>query len=141
MKKQRGAVLLRLARGLLTAVGVTLLGMLAMAVAILFAGLTDRGLTVLNQVLKLLAIGLGVWLAVGRGGERGLATGAAVAALYMVLGYACYCGFGGMPFAWDEMLTEILLGATFGAIFGAVLANLPARQKRPRARAARPVRT
>lgn len=125
---RRGAAV-ALARGLLSAVGVTLLGMAIVAALALAAKVSDGVIMALNQVIKLAAIVLGALAAVGRGGERGFITGMALAILYMALGYAMYVALGGNAFSVREMLGEILLGAAVGAIAGAVLANMKPRRR------------
>ena len=125
---RRGAAV-ALARGLLSAVGVTLLGMTIIAALALAAKVSDGVIMALNQVIKLAAIVLGALAAVGRGGERGFITGMALAILYMALGYAMYVALGGNAFSVREMLGEILLGAAVGAISGAVLANMKPRRR------------
>ena len=50
---------------------------------------------------------VGVRVTVGRGGRRGFVTGAALAGLYMSLGYAASCGFGGLPFSPAGMLSML----------------------------------
>ena len=125
---RRGAAV-ALARGLLSAVGVTLLGMAIVAALALAAKVSDGVIMALNQAIKLAAIVLGALAAVGRGGERGFITGMALAILYMAMGYAMYVALGGNVFSVREMLGEILLGAAVGAIAGAVLANMKPRRR------------
>ena len=129
--KERARVLRALARGLLAAIGVTLAGMLVLSAAILFLDISDRALYIGNQLLKLLAILTGVRFAVGVGGEQGLVTGAVVAAVYMICGYASYCALGGAAFSAKSMLAEIGVGALIGAAVGMLLANLKPRRKKP----------
>lgn len=135
MKKSRGQVALALLKGLLAAIALTLVLMTALAAAVVFLRISDGWLRALNQLLKVAAILTGVYLAVGRGGQRGFITGMALAMLYMVLGYAGYILLGGGAYDTADMLGEILLGAAIGSIAGATLANLPAGGKR-KARAA-----
>ncbi len=130
MAKSRIQVLMRMLKGLLAAVGLTLLLIACVTAAVVFLGVSDGLLTALNQLMKLAAILLGVRLAVGRGGERGFLTGMALAATYMILGYAGYVLLGGSAFSVADMLGEILIGAAVGAIAGAVLANLPPKGRR-----------
>ncbi|MBQ2957503.1 MAG: TIGR04086 family membrane protein [Clostridia bacterium] len=132
---RRGAVK-AIIRGLGTAVMVTVPGILLLALLVVYAQLSDGGLTALNQALKLGAVFAGAWAAVGRGGTRGLALGAAVGLLYIALGY-------GVCALWDELLIsgpvlamEFLLGALLGGVSGALAANLPARGGRMRRRTA-----
>ena len=71
MKKRRLGAAAALAKGLIAAVLVTLLGMLLMAAAVIFIGMGDGAIRILNQFLKIIAVFLGTLLAVGRGGVRG----------------------------------------------------------------------
>lgn len=129
MAINRKSAILSLLRGLLTAVGVTLIGMAVIAALALLARVSDGLIMALNQMLKLAAIVLGALAAIGRGGERGFITGMALAMLYMALGYALYVALGGNAFAVREMLGEILIGAAIGAIAGAILANMRPRRR------------
>jgi len=133
MAKKRIEALWKIVRGVLAATAVTLAGMVIMAAAVVFWGLPDGTLRILNQVLKLISVCLGVLLAIGVGGEKGFVTGAAVGLVYMIVGYACCCALGGMTFSWTAMLGEIVLGAAAGAIFGVVLANMQPRTRKKRA--------
>ena len=133
MPKTRKSTLLALLRGLLIAVALTLACMLIMAAALVYLQMSDRLLTVLNQLVKLLAIALGTCAAVPRGGSRGLLTGVEFALVYMALGYAMYVLLGGGSFAVGNMLGEMLLGSAVGAVTGAVRANLSPRRSRIKA--------
>ena len=133
MPKTRKSTLLALLRGLLIAVALTLACMLIMAAALVYLQMSDRLLTVLNQLVKLLAIAMGTCAAVPRGGSRGLLTGVEIALVYMALGYAMYVLLGGGSFAVGNMLGEMLLGSAVGAVIGAVRANLSPRRSRIKA--------
>jgi putative membrane protein (TIGR04086 family) len=135
MKSARGSALLTVLKGLLVAAGVTLAGMLLLSLAVVLLGVSDGALSLLNQLLKLVSVLLGVRIAVGIGGTRGFVTGAVVALLYMVIGYALYWKLGGAVFSTASMLGEMLLGGAVGAASGSVFANLKPRARR-RARTA-----
>ena len=132
MGKNRLNVVAALLRGLLVAIAMTLLGMAGIAALAVYARASDGLIRGLNQALKGLAIILGTWAAVGRGGERGFITGMALAMLYMALGYSLAVGLGGNAFAVPGMLGEIMIGAAIGGATGAVLSNLPAPRRRVR---------
>ena len=132
MKSARGSALLTVLKGLLVAAGVTLAGICTL-VAWFSWGVGAHVL--LNQLLKLVSVLLGVRIAVGIGGTRGFVTGAVVALLYMVIGYALYWKLGGAVFSTASMLGEMLLGGAVGAASGSVFANLKPRARR-RARTA-----
>ena len=130
MGKNRMQVLVSLFKGLLAAAAVTLLGMVAIAAAAVYAQATDGWIRALNQLLKCAAILVGTLTAVGVGGERGFFTGMALAMTYMALGYAMAVRLGGNSFAVPGMLGEILIGAALGGVFGAIISNLPERRRR-----------
>ncbi len=130
MAVNRGRVALSLVKGLLAAVGLTILWMAAVAALTALARMSDGLIMALNQVMKVAAIALGAYVAVGRGGERGFFTGMALAIVYMALGYGLYVALGGSAFAVREMLGEILIGAAIGAIAGALLANMRPKRRR-----------
>ena len=130
MSANRVSVILSILKGLLVAIAITLLGMLLFAALTVFASVPDNLLTVLNQLLKIAAIGLGVRAAVVRGGARGFVTGAVLALIYMILGYAMYVVLGGGVHSVTTMLGEMLLGAAIGGVCGAILANMKPKRKR-----------
>ena len=116
-------------RGLAGAVALTLAGVVILAALVVWARLSDKALIMLNQVLKIAAIGLGVLLAVRPGGRRGLALGGCVGLIYIALGYAL-TGLSGLALVTARMLAiEMAMGLILGAMFGALTANLPARAR------------
>lgn len=131
MSSNRMSILLSILQGLLIAAAVTLTGMLLIALLTVFTRISDRLLTTLNQLLKIISILIGVRGAVGRGGSRGFITGAVVALLYMILGYALYVSLGGVRSV-TLMLGEMLMGSAVGAFTGAILANMRPKKRRSR---------
>lgn len=131
MKGKRTAVVKSIAAGLISAILVTLAGMLLMAGLMMVVSVGDRWLMILNQLLKIGSVILGTCMAVPRGGQRGLATGTAVALLYACIGYGMYAALGGAGFTIGGMLGEILICAAAGAVTGTIRANMqPSRRKR-----------
>ena len=128
MSRNRKSVAKSLLLGFLFSVLVTLAAMLLIAAALVYLRFGDRTLTILNQLLKLLAVVLGACVAVPRGGDRGLVTGVVIALFYTAAGYGLYLGLGGGSFAVGNMLGEMLMGSAAGAVTGAVRANLPPRR-------------
>ena len=135
MANKRASALLSILKGLLAAAAVTLLGMALIAALVLTARLSDGVLTLLNQLLKALAVVRGVRAAVERGGHRGFFTGRTVALAYMIAGYGLYVALGGGRFEAAQMLGEMLLGAAVGGAAGAVRVNLKPKARRASARA------
>ncbi len=129
MKRRRGLAARALMRGVLVAAAITLIGMLILSAAIIFIGMSDAMLKVLNQILKIAAVALGAYLGVGRGGERGLVTGAGIGAVYAVVGYCMYALLGDNSFRVPELLGELLIAIAAGATAGVVFANLRPSRK------------
>ena len=135
MGRTRMTALAKVLKGTAVSAAATI-GMMALfALAIVFWNVSDGAISVINQLIKLLAILLGSYVAVGRGGEKGFQTGFVTAAAYMLAGYGMYVAFGGGAFSLTAMLIEIVIGGAAGALAGAVLANLAPRRKRARAQA------
>lgn len=127
MPRNRKRVLKSLLLGLVVSILFTLLCMFVLAAALIFLRPSDSLITTLNQIIKIVAVVLGVCTAVPRGGERGLATGTVLALFYGVLGYGLYLALGGAGFSVRAMLGELLLTWAAGAVTGAVRANLSPR--------------
>lgn len=132
MPTKRSTIFKSLIFGLLAAVFFTLAAMLALSAALVFIHFSDGTITLMNQIVKMLAIVLGVCIAVPRGGERGFATGLLISIAYIAIGYALYVALGGAAFNVASMLGELLLGSAVGAVTGAVRANLSPRRKSAR---------
>jgi putative membrane protein (TIGR04086 family) len=125
-----------LLKGLLSAVAATIVGMVILALLVVYARLSDAALSALNQLLKLTAIFIGTWKAVGRGGTNGFASGVVVGAVYIALGYGLCAVWDGMSEADIMLSVELALGALIGGVSGALAANLPGGKGHPRKRAA-----
>lgn len=128
MKKRRTGILFSLLKGLFIAILATIAGMLIMAAIVMFIGMSDGAIRVTNQVLKIFAAALGTFIAVGRGGERGLVTGACLGAVYAVAGYVLYSCLGGAVFSAVELMGEMTICAASGAVMGVVCANMKRRK-------------
>lgn len=129
-QETRKGVLTALVRGLMAAIAVTLIGMLILASLVVWADLSDSALEMLNQGLKLLAVAAGVYAAVRRGGERGLAKGACVGLLYIALGYGACALLGEMLVTPGMLALEMAMGLAAGALCGALCANLRPPRRR-----------
>ncbi len=127
--EHRGERCILLLKGLLTAIAVTIAGMAVLALLVVYARLSDSALLSLNQTLKLIAIFIGTWKAVGRGGRNGLVLGAIIGLVYAALGYGLCAPWEGMSVTGALLAVEFLMGALIGGVSGALIANLPAKSK------------
>lgn len=117
----------RLLRGLGVGILTTLVGVALFSLLMQWVKPSDGAIRVFNQVLKLLSIALGVWSAVGRGGEKGLMRGAAVGLGYMGLGVALYAILSGQQAAFSSYLADLAMGVAGGGIVGMILSNISAK--------------
>lgn len=117
-------VLLKIAKGVVSGAVFTLAAMLVLSAIVVLRGISENAIQIINQVIKVLGILLGVYVAVGRGGERGLLTGAVVGILYILMGYGMYSIIDGSDASASVMAIEEAAGALVGGASGAVLANM-----------------
>ena len=119
-------------KGLLIAIGITLLSMAVLAGLVISTPVPDRLLTTLNQLMKVVSIFCGAVCAVGWGGSKGFALGAVCGLLYMVMGYLIYSIVAHVMAPAPQMALEFLLGALIGALSGAIAANAKPVQRKVR---------
>lgn len=95
--------------------------LLFFSLIIFFTGANDFLLTLINVVIRLLAIGLCVFLSVDnsggifKGGVAGLAVSLGVGILFFILSG---------EFSWLSFALNTLFGVVFGIIFGIIFVNL-----------------
>lgn len=122
--KRKNNTALRLLKGLLTAVGVTIAGVAVFALLMQWLRPAESVVRIINQVLKLASIGAGVYVAVGRGCEGGLLRGALVGLVYMVIGVGMYALLSGQSAPVSAYLADLGMGVAGGGIVGMILSNL-----------------
>lgn len=115
--------------GVMAASVITIILMVILTGAVVLKGLDDGTIRALNQVIKVISLLAGVLLSVGRGGERGLLTGAAIGILYILVGYGLYSIIDGTNANAKIMAIEEAAGGLIGASAGVVLANMKAGKR------------
>lgn len=113
-----------LLRGLLTAIGVTLACVLIFALLMQWLRPSDGVIRVVNQLIKLGSIFAGVYVAVGRGGDKGMLVGALVGLAYMLLGVLLYALLSGQQLPFTAYLSDVAMGIAGGGIAGAIIGGL-----------------
>ena len=115
---------LRILKGLLVAVGVTVAGVAIFALLMQWLRPAEGVVRIVNQVLKLVSIGAGVYAAVGRGCEGGLIKGALVGLFYMAVGVGLYAILSGQGASSSAYLADLGMGVASGGIIGMILSNI-----------------
>ena len=115
---------LRILKGLGVAILVTVAGVAVFALLMQWLRPTESMVRIVNQVLKLVSIGAGVYAAVGKGCEGGLLKGALVGLLYMAIGVGMYALLSGQSAPASAYLADLAMGVAGGGIVGMILSNL-----------------
>ena len=117
----------RLLKGLGAALLVTVAGVAIFALIMQWVKPTENAVRIFNQALKLVSIAVGVFVAVGRGGDGGLIRGAGVGLLYMAVGVALYAVLSGQQAPLTAYLADLGMGVAGGGIVGMILSNLSSK--------------
>ena len=123
-RRRRSSLWGSLLRGLLAAIGVTLICVLLFALLMQWLKPSDNVIRIINQLIKLGAIFAGVRTMVGRGTDRGLLHGALLGLVYMALGVGLYALLSGQHLPFTAYLSDIAMGVAGGGICGALIQNL-----------------
>ena len=115
---------LRLLKGLGAALLVTVAGVAVFALLMQWLRPSDQLVRIVNQVLKLLSVAVGVYVAVGRGAEGGLLRGALTGLMYMLLGVAVWSLLSGQSAPASAYLADLAMGVAAGGIIGMILSNI-----------------
>ena len=112
-----GAVL----RGVLVGAAITVVGVAAFALVLMWWDAGDRAVTAINQVIKFVAILAAVTTATDGGQSGGMMRGAATGLAYMALGVACYCLLMGQGVRFTAYLADLGMGIAAGGLFAMIL--------------------
>ena len=96
---------MQLLRGLGAAMLTTIIVVAVFALLMQWVKPTEDTVRIFNQLLKVVSVAIGTYIAVGRGQEGGLLRGALIGLLYMALGVAAYA-----------LLTERGVEASYGEL-------------------------
>ena len=111
-------------RGLLLSIAATAAAVVLFAVVISFVDIQDGLIRVVNQVIKIGAIFLGVYMIVPRGDSAGIRRGALLGLLYMGVGVLVYALLSQQQMTWLGYLTDVLMGVAAGGLSGMLLGSL-----------------
>lgn len=117
-----------IARGLLTSIAVTVLGVVVFALLIRWMSLSDTVISVFNQALKLASIFVGARACVGQGGTNGVFKGATIGLLYMMLGIVAYAFLSGLTLVPSAYLADLGMGVAAGGLCGMIMSNMRAKK-------------
>ena len=122
--RNRTTVWVRLLRGLLTAIGVTLACVLLFALLMQWLRPSDNVIRIVNQLIKLSAIFAGVWAMSRHPADKSLIQGALLGLIYMALGVGLYAVLSGQQLPLTAYLSDIAMGVAGGGIAGALVQGI-----------------
>lgn len=117
-------VWMRILKGLGAALLVTVAGVAVFALLMQWLRPAENVVRIVNQVLKLASVGVGVYVAVGKGCEGGLIKGALVGLMYMAVGVGMYALLSGQGAPMSAYLADLGMGVAGGGIVGMLLSNM-----------------
>ncbi|MBR5231411.1 MAG: TIGR04086 family membrane protein [Clostridia bacterium] len=110
-------------RGVAVSVIATVILVVLFALLLSLFDLSDGVVHTVNQIIKIVSVGAGVFASVFPGSERGLLRGAAVGLIYMTAGVALYAVLTGQHLSLSAYLADILMGAAAGGLIGLLRAK------------------
>ncbi len=122
--KPKNTLVISILKGSLTAVCVSLIGILIFAFLLKFTNISDSIISPVNQVIKGVSVFLGVFLGLKKQKELGLVSGLLIGLIYTIAAFLVFSLLNG-AFSFDRtLLNDILFGAVTGAICGVIAVNL-----------------
>ena len=111
-------------KGVLVAVCVSIVGVLAFAIVYKFVQIGDTTIKIVNQVIKVLSVVLGVNVALKSDRKKGAVKGILVGVIYSIVSYTVF-GLLSSTFTFSlSVLFDALFAGIVGLIAGIFLVNL-----------------
>lgn len=107
-----------IARGVILSILATAVLVILFALLISLFDFSDSLIHLVNQLIKIAAIGAGVFYAVFPGSSKGLLYGALVGLIYMAAGVIVYALLTGQQCTVSAYLADILMGVAAGGLIG-----------------------
>lgn len=117
-------MIISILKGCLTALCVSLVGILIFAFILKFTNISDSVINPVNQVIKGVSIFLGVFIGLKKEKEMGLVSGLLIGLLFTMLAFTVFSILDGR-FVFDRtLLNDMLFGGIMGAICGIICVNI-----------------
>ena len=110
----------RFFKGLLASIGATAVLIVLFALIVGMTDASDGVIRVGSQLIKVVCVLLGVWMAVHRGEARGALRGALLGLLYMGAGVLVYAVCTRQQLSFMSYLMDVLIGVSIGGLGGMV---------------------
>ncbi len=122
--KDSSSLVTNLIKGTLTALCVSLIGILIFAFILKFTNISEAVITPVNQVIKGVSVFLGVFIALKKQREMGLVSGLLIGLLFTIVAFLVFSILSGR-FVFDlAFLYDIIFGSIIGGICGIICINI-----------------
>lgn len=110
-------------RGVLLSILTTVVLVILFALLISLFDFSDSLIHTVNQLIKIVSVGIGVCASVFPGSDKGLVRGALVGLIYMAAGVAVYALLTHQSLTASAYLADILMGVAAGGLIGLLRAK------------------
>ena len=111
-------------KGVITSLCVSLVAILLFAFILRFTSVSDNIISPVNQVIKGVAIFLGVFFGLKKVKENGIINGALIGFFFIILAFLVFSLLDGTFLFNRTLLNDIIFGTIIGAICGIICVNL-----------------
>ena len=116
--------LMQILKGSLASLSISLVGILLFALLIHFTGLSDGFIMPINQVIKIVSIFVGVFLALKTNKKQGFVKGLLIGLIYTFLAYVLFSILSSTVSVGITSLNDLLFGGLIGGISGIISVNI-----------------
>ena len=116
--------LMQILKGSLASLSISLVGILLFALLIHFTGLSDGFIMPINQVIKIVSIFVGVFLALKTNKMQGFVKGLLIGLIYTFLAYVLFSILSSTVSVGITSLNDLLFGGLIGGISGIISVNI-----------------
>ena len=111
-------------KGTLIALSISLVAILIFALIIRFCNVSDKVIMPINQVIKIVSVLLGTWLAMRKQRDKGLYKGLLIGFCYTIFAFLLFSALSGSISFSVTLLNDMLFGSVVGGLSGILFANL-----------------
>lgn len=123
--KDGGSIVLKLIKGALYALCVSLGLILIFAFLLRFIAIDEEAISPIVQVIKGISIITGVLIALKSVGEMGFLNGILIGLSYTIIAFICFSMLDGFNFEFSKvLLNDVIFGSIIGGISGIIAVNM-----------------
>lgn len=115
-------------KGSIIAVSFTLVLILLFAVLIKVAHIPDAAITPVNQIIKIISVFFGCFLALKKVPQKGLLTGSLIGVIYTILAFLVFSLLGGTFKLTFSFFNDVVFALIIGGLCGIFAVNKKIRQ-------------